>query len=80
MPKKLDWPQNWLLMKNLHFWSNFDETLSIVSTNEVVNWTKFCQNWIKNVDFSLIANFEASLIFYESVFSCTFGHLELVKL
>ena len=59
-------------MKNLQFWSNFDETLSIVPINEVVNWTKFGQDWIKIVDFSLTANFEASLIFYESVFSKTF--------
>ena len=54
-------------MKNLQFWSNFDETLSNVPKNEVVNWTKFGQDWTKIVDFSLIANFEASLIFYESV-------------
>ena len=63
MHKKLDLPQNWLLMKNLQFWSNFDETLSIVPINEVVNWTKFGQDWTKIVDLSLIANFEASLIF-----------------
>ena len=54
-------------MKNLQFWSNFDETLSTVPTNEVANWTKFGQDWIKIVDFSLIANSEASLIFYASV-------------
>ena len=76
MHKKLDWLQNWLLMKNLQFWSNFDETLSNVPKNEVVNWTKFGQDWTKIVDFSLIANFEASLIFMHqskvsSIFSFT---------
>ena len=54
-------------MKNLQFLFNFDETLPKVPINEVVNWTKYGQDWIKIVDFSLIANFEASLIFYESV-------------
>ena len=54
-------------MNTLQFWTNFDETLSIVPKNEVVNWIKFGEDWIKIVDFSLIANFEASLIFYGSV-------------
>ena len=54
-------------MKNLQFWFNFDETLSIVPINEVVNWSKFGQDWTKIVEFSLIANFDASLILYESV-------------
>ena len=37
---------------------------------------KFHQNWTKIVDFSLIANFEASLIFYASVFRSTLFSLE----
>ena len=35
--------------------------------NEIVNWAKFGQDWIKIMDFLLIANFEASQIFYETV-------------
>ena len=54
-------------MKNLQFLFNFDETLPKVPINEVVNWSKFGQDWTKIVEFSLIANFDASLIFYESV-------------
>ena len=54
-------------MENLQIWSNFDKTLSIVPTNEVLNWLKFGQNWTKIVEFSLIANFDASLILYQSV-------------
>ena len=38
-------------MKNLQFWFNFDETLSIVPKNEAVNWTKYGQDWTKIVDF-----------------------------
>ena len=51
-------------MKNLQFLFNFDETLPKVPINEVVNWSKFGQDWTKIVEFSLIANFDASLIFY----------------
>ena len=69
MQKERYWPQNWLLMKNLQFLSNFHETLSKDHINEIVNWTKFGQDWIKIVDFLLIANFEASTILYASVSS-----------
>ena len=68
MHEEPDWPQNVLLMKNLQFLFNFDETLSKSPKIEIVNWTKFGQDWTKIVDFSLIANFEACLIFYASVF------------
>ena len=54
-------------MKNLQFLFNFDETLPNDPINELVNWSKFGQDWTKIVEFSLIANFDASLIFYESV-------------
>ena len=54
-------------MKKLQFLFNFHETLPKVPINEVVNWTKFGHDWTKRVEFSLIANFDASLIFYESV-------------
>ena len=39
-------------MNTLQFWTNFDETLSIVPNNDVVNWTKFGQDLIKIEDFS----------------------------
>ena len=55
-------------MKNLQFLFNFGETLPKVPINELVNWSKFGQNWTKIVEFTLIVNFDASLIFYESVF------------
>ena len=60
-------------MKNLQFLFNFGETLPKVPISELVNWSKFGQNWTKIADFSLIANFEASLIFYESVSSIING-------
>ena len=70
--KKFDWPKNWLLVKNPQFWSNFDETLSLGPINEIVNWAKFGQDWIKIMDFLLIAYFEAGQIFYETVPMCPF--------
>ena len=69
MHKKPDWTQTWLLMKNLQFLLNFDETLSKDLINEAVNLTKFGQDWIKIVDFLLIANFDASPVFYATVSS-----------
>ena len=46
--------------------------------------TKFQWIWSRIVDFSLIANFEASLRFYLSVFTYNYlptnWHIELVKL
>ena len=44
MQKERYWPQNWLLMKNLHFLANFDQSLSKDPINELVNWTKFDQD------------------------------------
>ena len=54
-------------MKNLQFLFNFDETFPKGPINELVDWSKFGQDWTKIVEFSLIANFDASLILYESV-------------
>ena len=65
-------------MKNLQFLSNFDQTLSKGPINEIVNWTTFGQDWTKIVDFSLIANFEASLIFYASVSIFYMGKYDFV--
>ena len=68
--KILDWPQNWLLMKNLQFLTKSIETLSFGHNHGVVKWEKFQLKWSKIVDFSLIANCEASLRFcYQSL--CT---------
>ena len=82
MQKERYWPQNWLLMKNLQFLSNFHETLSKDHINEIVNWTKFGQDWIKIVDFLLIANFEASTVLYASVskkkhYFCSYQFLQI---
>ena len=55
-------------MKNPHFLADQAETLSILPTHEIVIFTKFHTNWTKIVDFSLIAYFSASAIFYYSVF------------
>ena len=70
--------KKWLFMKNLQFLSNFDETLPKVPINEVVNWTKFDENWTKIVEFSLIVTFNASLIFYESVSSMRLCVLDFI--
>ena len=62
-----------LLMKNLQFLTNQAETLAILPIHEIVIFTKFQINWTKIVDFSLIAYFGASVIFYDSVstYICT---------
>ena len=60
---------NMLLMKNPQFLADQAETLSILSIHGMVIFTKFHINWTKIVDFSLIAYFSASAIFYDSVFS-----------
>ena len=57
MHKEPDWPQNVLLMKNSQFLSNFDQTLSKDPMDGLVNRTKFGYDYIKIVDFSLIAYF-----------------------
>ena len=67
MHKKQDWPKNWPIVKNLQFWSNLAHILSISPVHEVVLLTKFQDYWVKFADFSLLANFLASLVFYASV-------------
>ena len=64
MNKILDWPQNWLLMKNAQFLLKSHETLPKGPPHQYVQLTKFHKIWSKIVDFLLIANFEASLRFY----------------
>ena len=59
-------------MTNLQFLFNCGETLPKVSINELVNWSKFGQDWTKIMEVLLMANFNVSLIFYESVFRIVF--------
>ena len=54
-------------MKNLQFLTNQAQTLAILPIHEIVIFTKFQVNWAKIVDFSLIAYFRTSAIFYDSV-------------
>ena len=56
-----------LLMKNPQFLPESAETLAILPIYEIVIFTKFQINWTKIVDFSFIAYFCASAIFYYSV-------------
>ena len=63
-----------LLMKNLQFLTNQAETLVILPIYETVIVTKFQINWTKIVDFSLIAYFSASAIFYYSVSNSSLIH------
>ena len=56
-------------MKNPQFLANQAQTLAISPIHEIVILTKFHDDWTKIVDFSLIAYFRASLIFYASVFT-----------
>ena len=68
MHKERYWPQNWPLVKNLQFWFNLDQILSNWLSHLCDLLTKFHENWTKIVDFSLIANFEASTVLFASVF------------
>ena len=54
-------------MKNPQFLSNLAHTLLILPTSELVIFTKFHENWSKIEDFSLMAYFQASLIFFGTV-------------
>ena len=55
-------------MKNPQFLANQAETLAILPIHEMVILTKFHNDWMKIVDFSVIAYFWASPIFYYSLF------------
>ena len=54
-------------MKNLQFLANQAQTLAILPNHEMVILTKFYNDWMKIVDFSLIPYFKASPIFYYSL-------------
>ena len=56
-------------MKIPQFLPDQAESWAILPIHEIVIFTKFQINWTKIVDFSLIAHFSASAIFYDSVFS-----------
>ena len=59
------------LMKNLHFWTDFDETLRDECTNELLHLPKFRQNRTKIVDFSLIANFRGFSVLSRHTLGCS---------
>ena len=49
--------QKLAMSKNPHFLSNLHETFSKYLAHEIIILTKFHEDWIKNVDFLLMANF-----------------------
>ena len=49
--------KNLQLVKNLHFLTYRHETWGKSLAREVIIFTKFHEDWAKNVDFSLMANF-----------------------
>ena len=53
--KKVDWPKIRLLIQNLQFSPNQGDIQVILPAHELVIFTNFHNNWIKNVDFLLIA-------------------------
>ena len=69
--KKLYWPKNILLTKNLQFYSNLADILAILSTHELIILTKFDEDQTKIVDFLLALYFWSSIIFFESVSTYT---------
>ena len=62
---KPDSTKNVLLLKNLQFLPNHDETLSKWVTHEYLIFTKFCHDWIEIVDFFIKRTFsvESGLAF-----------------
>ena len=59
-----------LLIKNPQFFPNHYETWPPWPTHELLILTKFHNDWVKIVDFLIIAYFRACVIFYNSVFKC----------
>ena len=55
-----DSTKNMLLLKNLQFLPNHNETLSKWDTHEYLIFTKFRNNWVKIVDFWIKAHFWSS--------------------
>ena len=57
---KPDSTKNVLLLKNLQFLPNHDETLSKWGTHEYLIFTKVRHDWVKIVDFLIKAHFYSS--------------------
>ena len=57
MQKKLDWHNNWLLVKNSQLLSNQADIPATSPTHEVVILTNFHKDWQENVDFLVMAKF-----------------------
>ena len=56
--------QQLAISKKSTFLSNLHETWSKYLAHEIIILTKFHEDWIKNVDFLLMANFCESPIFF----------------
>ena len=74
-------PRNMLLIKNPQFSPNFYDTLSKYPTHELVILAKCHKNWVKIVDFLLIAYFWACgqfrwTILY--VYNCRYLHVKTI--
>ena len=57
MQKKLDWHNNWLLVKNSQLLSNQADIPATSPTHEVVILTNFHKDWQENVDFLVMAKY-----------------------
>ena len=56
-----------VLTKILQFHLDLADIFAILSTHELIILTKFDEDWTKIVDFLLVVNFWASIIFFQSV-------------
>ena len=62
--KKVDKPKTWLLIENPQLLSNLHETRWKYSSHEYFMLLEFQLDWIKIVDFLLVAKFKACLLFF----------------
>ena len=60
--------KNWPLVKNLHFLTYRHETWGKSLAREVIIFTKFHEDWAKNVDFLQMVYFWMCLVFYSPDF------------
>ena len=63
MGKKIDNPKTWLFIENPQLLSNLHETQRKYSTYEYFMFLEFQLDWIKIMDFLLVAKFKACLLF-----------------
>ena len=61
--KQLYWPKNRLLTKNLQFYSNLADILTILSTHELIILTKFDEDQTLSCGFFISTIFLVHLIF-----------------